>query len=102
MGHRSNAVDKYQITSDEQRQKLSEIIGNEHTTEVREVTDMFTDKTLEKNEPKVELESVEKEQINDTLKVQSDNIGPIIASIVNATKSEQKSIVKINIEIINE
>ena len=36
-GHRSDAVDKYEITSDNQREMMSKIMAGEHVDEVREV-----------------------------------------------------------------
>ena len=37
MGHHSDAVDKYQITSDEQCQMMSEVLTGNHVDQVREV-----------------------------------------------------------------
>ena len=42
-GHRSDAVDKYQITSDEQREQLCKIIREEPKTSVCEVTEVKDD-----------------------------------------------------------
>ena len=36
-GHCLDAVDKYPVTSDQQREKISEILCEEQSTEVREV-----------------------------------------------------------------
>ena len=56
MGHCSDAVDKYQITSKEQRQQLCEIISNEHASkirEVREVNAMLQNLKFKKKKPPV-------------------------------------------------
>ena len=36
-GHSSNAIDKYQITSDEQRQTMSEVLQGQHLPQIKEV-----------------------------------------------------------------
>ena len=42
-GHASNAIDKYQITSDEQREMLSSIIAHKHDTNVTEIKEVSSD-----------------------------------------------------------
>ena len=101
-GHKSDAVDKYQLTSDEQRQKLCEIISNESNCEVKEVSDMVNKENIEPNVSKVVCETASTAPLNETVNVQSDDVVPLITNIVNATKNGRKSVIKINIEIINE
>ena len=51
-GHRSDAVDKYQVTSDEQHEKLSEIIREEPKVSVSEVAQAPNTSDVKKSEVK--------------------------------------------------
>ena len=102
-GHRSDAVDSYQITSDEQRQNISKIIqkpvtvpesegnlvnreGYGHVGEVSEVIDS--------------QKLVESDKKSD--RVDESNVGDIVSQLVRALKENRNGKVKINIEITSE
>ena len=101
-GHRSDVMDKYQLTSLEQREQLCKILREEQRTSVCEVMELNDDlkegKSCENN-AEIEMKGdVEKETIN----VQSRDIGKIIEGVVNAMKSKSKTTIKIQIEITSE
>ena len=101
-GHRSDAVDKYQITSEEQRQKLSEIIGYEHTTEIREVQD--PNQIVIDSHPSslIEKSDVSVAKNNQKLQVDASNVSEIVDGIIKGMKGKDTTRIKIEIEIINE
>ena len=97
-GHRSDAVDAYQITSEKQREKVSKIISNQP---------LETSKLEKKVEPtnKTETETT-KVSSNDmkvcTCGLNVTNIGDIVTSIVNKSSKEKKTVIKFQIEINHE
>ena len=108
-GHRSDAVDKYQITSDEQKKKVSSIIANKPSaTVVTSSMDPVGGTTLD---PKysAKVESVtntksERKVVNvdtncDGCSCGSNNVGNLIDRIVSNVRSDGKTTIKIQIEI---
>ena len=110
-GHRSDAVDKYQITSDIQKQQVSNVISK--VLKVPHLVEQKTDFCEESNEIKTKdkIENVEvlstfsldgKERCSckKTYKQTSNNLGEMIESILKANaKDGKKARVKIEIEI---
>ena len=108
-GHRSDAVDTYQITSDLQRQEMSKIIQNnnvstgtgvrnEPVTELKEIVVGKVDKSEEKERDVCKCKCRAGDQA-----VTTSNVGLIVEQLMKASKtSNGKTVIKIQIEISNE
>ena len=105
-GHRSDAVDSYQITSDMQRQEMSKIIQNKPTATVSVPSDEVTIDISQKSD-----DNVVKSDAEGTVKcgcksknsnVTPSNVGSIIEQILKAQEGHGKTVIKIQIEISNE
>ena len=101
MGHRSNAVDKYQITSDQQREAMSNIIANQIESMVHEQSPNAIVIEAKSNENK-ELVEVKTGQSEKTVNVTPSSVCGIITSVLECSSKCGKSTVKIQIEVINE
>ena len=104
-GHSSDAVDKYQITSDEQRAMMSRVIAGEHKDEVCEVTNpkpVETGQNVESNEATITISQNKNACKCEKSNESRENVGELINSIIEKQKSKGKSRIKISIEIINE
>ena len=100
--HQSDAVDKYQIRSDEQRQQLCEIISNEHASEVREVREEngnVTDPPVQEKEASCMIES---ERKSEKVHVSASNVSDIVSNIMSSAKGKGKTTIKFQIEIVSE
>ena len=96
-GHRSDSVDAYQITSDEQRDKISEIIRNEPVACVSKSSDTDVVDEGVKSEEKVGA------KVNICkCKGSNANIGNIINELVEGVKGKGKTIIKFQIEMKHE
>ena len=98
-GHRSDAVDSYQITSDEQRQSLSKIIagGASSTVSVNPENVVETEPQVIK-EVNVVSDGPSTNKIC-TCGINDKNIGDVIGNIVSSVKSKGKTVIKLEIEI---
>ena len=99
-GHRSDAIDCYQITSDEQRQKLSEIIACSNTENVPNKEETLTKAT----EISKESDLPNKNACTCTCSKHSpkmNNIAEIISEVVERNLKTGKFIIKVKIEINN-
>ena len=102
-GHQSDAVDKYQITNDMQRENLSKILrndqninplcGNDSAVEVK------TKETCSKGENSNDKCLSECTCKCNSKNVTVSNIGDIIEKIVNCKKTEGKTVIKLQIEM---
>ena len=101
-GHRSDAIDKYQVTSDAQREKVSEIICNDPQGEVEKGKDTVECNKSEANEPPVSNVRVIGQEKSDNITVESHDIGTLVNQIISSSKKQGKSTIKIQIEITNE
>ena len=90
-GHSSDAIDKYQVTSDEQREAMCKIIAGNHGQEVTKDTESVS----------VSKETNSKCQCQDA-KIDVNNVGGIINEIIQKQKGSGKSTIKIQIEITTE
>ena len=91
-----DAVDKYQINSDEQREAMSKIIaGNQGKVNKKNVSAASGDHNSVSATIKVS-------QDDSKCKVESGKIGGIIDEIIQRETSGLKTVIKINIEIIKE
>ena len=101
-GHRSDAIDKYQITSDEQREAMSRVISGPI------VKSHTISKTRVMTEP-VENEVKTEDVTSKPCRVKSctcgenvTNVCEILEKIVTASKQKGKTVIKLEIEISNE
>ena len=97
-GHRSDAVDQYQITNEAQHQAMSKIIAGEN---VETSTESVSAK------PQIDKNIIVTDQENSVMNIckcqSNDNdIDQMVEKIVKATRKEGKTKIKIEIEICNE
>ena len=97
-----DVVDKYQITSDEQREKLCEILRNEHTSAVKEVSPTQINEPIVTKESENVITIDQNTEKSDTVSVKTDNIPHLVSSIINSSKRSGKRTIKISIEIVDE
>ena len=86
-GHRSDSVDAYQITSDEQRQEMSKIIARPPSAS--------TGTNRENDVNSKESKSIESD-------VTASNVGEIVSKVITAMKGQGKTTIKLQIEITTE
>ena len=82
-----------------QRQKISEILSEEHGNKVVEMSKIVREK--EHKEPSATVSVCDKSK-SENLNVSSENVGEIVNQLIKSTKEKWKSTIKIQIEIINE
>ena len=101
-GHKSDAIDKYQITSDEQREVMSDIIARPVPNVVKELpkTQLVVNQT-DKVTSNVTITSNGSEQ-NDKVTIDGSNVGELVTKIIDQSAKRGKSTVKIKIVVINE
>ena len=106
-GHKSDTVDCYAITSDEQKQEISAIIaqkpqgGQVMEQECKEITE--TEVRSEANDTKQEsFMSVKHEGKALSCALNSSNVGQIIENIIEKTKGKAKTVIKLEIEITHD
>ena len=100
-GHKSDAVDQYQVASDQQRQMISKVIEGESSKDSKENIDKSqgnSEQDIEVNECKATGSCV-CEKIMPQCNV--EEIGDIIDKIVK-TKKDVKTVVRFEIEFSNE
>ena len=96
-GHRSDAVDAYQITSDEQRESLSKIIAGETSKTCENVGKVTTKDAIV---PVVEASC---DKCRCTCHKQNRlNVGEIVNEMVSKNMKTGKTVIKLEIEITNE
>ena len=91
-GHRSDAVDAYQITSDEQRKHMSRVIEKPMLDAERKVTSVHNVVGDEGRQGKVKLKlylNVVK-LIKSLKRLDDGNVGLIVSNIVKAMKQQEK------------
>ena len=113
-GHRSDAMDAYQITSEEQRQNVSNILckkpsetasvpiveGNE-----KDMGDVDVDVDVRKDEvgeAQIVVKQNEQNKVKCTSNVDVESVGEIINSLVRQTGKKGKTVIKLEIEISHE
>ena len=101
-GHRSDAIDKYQITSDEQREQMSKVIAGTSVKPctVSKVTDI--ENNSENADSKCATPAKPCSIKTCTCGSNVSNVGEIIQNIVNVSKQKGKTVIKLEIEISNE
>ena len=102
-GHTSDAVDKYQITSDEQRAMMSRIIaGNQiHVSENCENECPKADKSVT-NTVSLDQEGTFSNVAQTSMSVETSSVGGMINEIIEKHTTSGKTVIKINIEITKE
>ena len=102
-GHSSDAIDKYQITSDEQREMMSKIIAGDVPNNVREVESIRVEspsapKASEK-EATIVMSNSDVECKCRKREFDVAHIGELIKGIIEGQQSSDKTVIKIEIEI---
>ena len=99
-GHCSDVVDAYQITSDEQREKMSKIIGNNPAETVSKAQD--TEENAGKSADSDE--SIASHHVcKCQCQVNSSNVGEVVNQIIgNLEQKKGKTTIKLQIEITHE
>ena len=102
-GHTSDAVDKYQITSDEQCAMMSCIIaGNQiHVSENCENECPKADKSVT-NTVSLDQEGTVSNVAQTSMSVETSSVGGMINEIIEKHTTSGKTVIKINIEITKE
>ena len=106
-GHKSDAIDKYQITSAEQRALMSDIMAHNPKPKDTDIT------IVRPNEPVItktkssvsEVENCDVKVVTKplvTTEITESNIGQIVTELIKATQSDGKKTIKIQIEITTE
>ena len=93
-GHTSDAVDKYQVTSEEQHMLMSDILANRLQSEKSNSELMCEGQNIEGGE-KDEAQSASNE-------TKRQNVGEIIKKIIERNEQKGKTVMKIQIEITHE
>ena len=106
-GHRSDAVDKYQITSEEQRAILSDIIANNPKKSVTSTVSVpqVVNESHEKdgtNALEVKAKCSECAKCTCKSEVNANNVCEIVTKLIDASNKNGKSTIKIQIEICSE
>ena len=102
-GHASDAIDKYQITSDEQREMLSSIIAHKHETNVTEKAHIAKNETKVEISPEVKVTVTQNEKLctcGNVTSIKQQNVGDLVTEIVEKVGKDSKNVIKIQIEII--
>ena len=91
-GHSSDAIDKYQITSHEQRQIMSEVIAGKHIDQVKEVEMAQNNSKLEIEEAKVGTKCEACKGCDQKVsKIDETNVGEVVNELVKHHKKEGKT-----------
>ena len=91
-GHVSDAVDKYQITSDQQKKELSEIIGGRQAKSVVKQSKLV-ESDLEVKVSEVGEKKLECQCVKQTLKVEeSKSLGLMINELLKACKGGKATV----------
>ena len=109
-GHRSDAVDCYAITSEEQREKLCSIIAEKQRNIKLESVEKDKDQTMSEcskvGEPSHGVPLSQLRIETDNISVKSDvkvgNIEDLIGQIVRASGKKGKTVIRKEIEITHE
>ena len=102
-GHKSDAVDAYQVTSDEQRHTMSKVIL------CPSVSNVTAERSDDDQSINTDISSISKASENENCKIKvcrcdksGSNVGNIIEKIITASKGKGKTTIKLEIEISNE
>ena len=95
-GHKSDAVDCYAITSDEQKQQISEIIAKEPSIEEN------VPKSVETSNVKSPSLCVDHDGEKSNYNLNASNVGEMITNILDKTTSKGKTVIKLEIEITHD
>ena len=104
-GHASDAIDKYQITSDAQHEMMSKIIAGPQVDVVKECEALETPPvTSHSNDNDASVTISQDKSVGESTKtkVNQENVGEVINSIIKSHKGNGKTRIKIEIEISHE
>ena len=101
-GHKSDAIDKYQVTSDEQREVLSKVISGEKVCESGSNDVQIEEPKLEVNVKKINDSSIGPQVCQCSKKAvtlhKTDEVGSIISQLL-ASRKGGKATVRLEIEV---
>ena len=97
-GHTSDAVDKYQITSDQQRRVMSDILAGHKSVENSVEINVNEGKSETKESGHNSDEAIAKSQAHSDPK----SVGELVTKIIEKNTKKGKTVIKIEIEITNE
>ena len=102
-GHRSDAIDKYQITSDDQREQMSAIMANEGVSNVREISQVPIEENSKREEVTIS-ENVDKTEgkVSVQPNMQNLNVGEFVTQLLQGARQGGKNTIEITIKIHNE
>ena len=116
-GHRSDAIDAYQVTSHEQKKQISHILANKPSTITCQEFDTLpidvnNDQSVQKDKASPVIGdhvtqnasqvSVKTDEVTRSTVIRSQNIGSMINDIIEKNDKKGKTIIKIEIEITHE
>ena len=105
-GHRSDALEQYEITSDKQKEQASAILQKPPVKETcREVTETLSIAPKEQESVKensVSNVSVRAGDATCTTRVQSNEVGNLVSTIINENKGKGRMVIKMEIEIFHD
>ena len=93
-GHHSDAVDKYQVTSHEQRKAMSAILQNnpgQHIEQKKIPNVEEKDEKCTKSETKVTVNSLDN---NKSVELNAKNVGDFISNIIDKSRGQGKNYYK--------
>ena len=93
-GHRSDALDVYEVTSEQQKKRISEVLATKTCTVREDVMAENQNKCKTKQE-----ESVTK-VVNPSAST-IEHLGKVIDNVVSKKKDDQKVLIQLEIEISN-
>ena len=101
-GHRSDAVDSYQVTSFEQRQMLSKVVQGVHNNstlcKTKECECKNSEKLVKVDECKEKVTSENLEKVE----VTPGNVAAIVTELLKSTKNNKKTVIRIEVEVHND
>ena len=106
-GHQSDAIDAYQVTSNEQRKRLSDIIVKPPCATVSSNVEQVeivekNDNKLEENRSEVTVNCEQVSACQCGKKLNVDNVSQIISEVFKNANQNGKTVIKLQIEIIKE
>ena len=104
-GHRSDAVDQYQIHGFDQRKKISSIVQGLSNQEESSVSSNCSEK-VEENNKNCNKSSRESMKVGETTcscsKINASNVTDIVSELLKQTSKRGKTVITIEIEVQNE
>ena len=95
-GHTSDAIDQYQITSDDQRQMMSKVLAVQHSDQIRQIDPVRNDMSNAIIKEKEEGACAQCGKCNGKSgEVNKSNIGSIVDELIKRQSTDGKTVIKI-------